>query len=227
LCQVGFYGLKVMSKQNRISQWHFFISGATQNRQQSTGLQKAWLDAKINDKPGYVEKLTKTCFFPVLPWNYDWYTLARFIQINSQYISNEPKWPESPLINIYGYSWGAGYGAIQLATYLQSVAQYDIQNMVLTDPVYCSSSRFMRWRAVFTSRFHITRKFAPKITIPSNVLSVHWSRQFNNWPRAHALYSLPHAKTVIHPPNLESSLIHSQMDESFWFQSKVQELCNV
>ena len=209
-----------------IEQWHIFISGFTENRKQSTGLQKCWLASQAEVKPNKV-------FFPVLPWNYDWYTLARFIQINSNQsnaltetnypISNPPN---PPLINIYAYSWGAGHGAIQLARYLQSVGNYDVQNMVLADPVYYSNFFLFRWRAIFCSRFSFTRRFAPKIYIPSNTLNVFWSRQYNNWPRAHSLHSLPAAKTVIYSPHLEKSLIHAEMDESLWFQCRVKEFCN-
>ncbi len=208
---------------NRISQWHFFISGATQNRQQSTGLQGLWLASQAGAKKG-------VCFFPVLPWNYDWYTLARFVQINSQ--KTKEGWeggkiPFTLKINIYAYSWGAGWGAVQLAQYLQSTAQYDVQNMVLADPVYCSTNPFLRWNSLFCSRFSLTRKFAPRIQIPSNTKNVYWSRQYNNWPRAHSLYSLPGSITDIHSPFLEKSLIHSKMDDSDWFQKKVSHLVSL
>ena len=214
-----------MNNPNYISQWHFFISGNHQNRQQSTGLQKAWLSAKTQHNK--VHNYFSTIYFPVLPWNYDWYTLARFVQINSHNtVDCTGGSGKSPLINIYAYSWGAGCGAIQLATHLNNVANYEIQNMVLADPVYCSSSIFLRWRAIFANRFSFTRRFAPAIVIPSNVTKVFWNRQFNNWPRAHDLHSLPGSKTVIHSPHLENNLTHSEMDDSSWFQSKVQELCN-
>ncbi len=212
---------------NSIKQWHFFISGFTENRQQSTGLQKAWKTATTTCP---AKNLHSTVFFPVLPWNHNWYQLARFVQINSQQYKDVGGGGKlvmpPPKINIYAYSWGAGYGAINLAQNLDSIANYEIQNMVLADPVYCSTSFFMRWRAIFAGRFDCTRKLAPKITIPSNTHSVYWSRQFNDWPRAHNLYSLPASRTVIHPPNLELNLSHSEMDEATWFQDKVQELCN-
>lgn len=222
-----------MAHTSHISQWHFFISGYTQNRQQSTGLQKAWLQTKTSAYKSNPINTQSICFFPVLPWNYDWYTLARFVQINSQEYKSikgggrlalPP--PLSPLINIYAYSWGAGYGAIRLTQFLLSVANYNVQNMVLADPVYCSSYFFNRWRAMFSSRFSFTRWFAPQITIPSNVLSVFWSRQYNNWPRAHSLVSYPDSKTVIHSPYLEHSLTHSEMDESIWFQNKIKQITN-
>ncbi len=205
-----------MNNSNFIKRWHIFISGYTQNRQQSTGLQKCWLDAQSNYNKDN-KNPHNCCFFPVLPWNYDWYTLARFIQINSNFAENHN---EPPKINIYAYSWGAGYGATQLAKNLQKVANYNVQTMVLADPVACAG--FAGWKAIFAGRYAITRRFAPIIQIPKNIRNVYWSRQYNNWPRAHSLHSSS-SKTKIHSPHLESSLIHAEMDDSPWFQDKVKE----
>jgi len=205
-----------------IKQWHIFISGFTENRAQSTGLQLAWESAKTNKDVKHKEEKV---FFPVLPWNHDWHSLARSIQINSITPENYYK---PPLINIYAYSWGAGYGAIQLASSLLSAGNYEVQNMVLADPVYCSTNPLMRWRALFCDRVKFLRRFTPVITIPKNVGHVYWNRQYNNWPRAHALATALNSETIIHPPDLEPvnalGRIHEQMDEAPWFQNKVAEL---
>ncbi len=189
-----------------IQTWNYFISGFTENRSQLTGLGQAW------HKCQEAELKSTTC--SLFPWNYNWFHEARRLQNFAT---------PSPTINIFGYSWGAGYGAIQLAENLRTVGNYDVHVMVLADPVYCDPCFLLRWKTIFSSRYAITRRFAPVITIPSNVRAVYWSRQYKNWPRAHSLQAEDKIHTAIMSPKLETRLEHGQMDEAPWFQEKVKE----
>jgi len=182
-----------------ITHWVIPISGYTQGRKQRTGLSDLWLALhKKFTKP-------KVCIHPVHPWNAEWNTLARFMDVNSER-SNGTK----PKVAIIGYSWGGGWGAQKLAEQLR-ICGMQVNRMVLADPVYRSDWFVGRWRSLMMGWF------APTIKIPSNVLHVQSTRQRINSPRAHDLK--PNSpSTRIDRPIEDHRRIHNAMDESDIFK---------
>jgi len=177
-----------------IKNWIVPISGYTQSRKQRTGLSDLSLYLHRNFCS------PETWVHPVLPWNSDWQTLARFMQINSV-----PR----PHILIAAYSWGAGWGAPQLSNSLKDLG-LDVDVLVLADPVYRSEKWYMRWRSILPQQ----SMFAPEIEIPANVHKVKSTSQFQNTPHAHKLTAVNKKLTTLEEPHEDGALYHAQMDES-------------
>lgn len=194
-----------------IETWNVFASGFTQNRSQITGIGKAWALCNTNT----CDPLT--CNVGPMGWNRNWRHLARHIQN----WSIEDK--DVLRIRVYAYSWGAGWGAMELARQLWRAGNFRIETMVLADPVFCDERWYMRWNTVSNKREWMRRVIPQKITvIPHNVDEVYWSRQRRNWPRAMDLDCEDQQLTRINIPHLEF-VNHSEMDDSEWFQERCQE----
>lgn len=109
-----------------------------------------------------------------------------------------------PLVAIFGYSWGCGYGAVKLARALDRRG-IDVDYMVLSDPVHYSLAA---WRALIPAG--LFRRIV--ITIPANVHHVWWFRQEVDKPCGHDLdtespYTNIHEPEVLHHP-------HGEMDSA-------------
>ena len=113
-----------------------------------------------------------------------------------------------PTVCIFAYSWGCGYGFVQLAEELnrRGIA---VHTAVLCDPVYHGLAR---WRAMMP-RGLFSRVW---VRVPPNVRRVKWLRQYANKPAGHDLraegdYSRIEAPEVLTVP-------HDQMDNSAVFR---------
>ena len=177
-----------------ISRWIVPISGFTQSRSRSNGIDRLWL--KVRDQANGTVSVV-----PPQHWNSDWEQWAGWISRMSR--------GEKPEVFIFAYSWGCGNGAIQLARELRSAA-IDVKAMVFSDPVYHSWWR--PWRAMVAS---------PKILIPSNVGEVSWFRQQINYPRGTGLVSESTGTTIHEPITLHYD--HQGMDDAGEFHDKCQE----
>lgn len=145
----------------RIKTWHVVISGFTQKEGSATGCHRLW------------EQLHSMFAAPdthvaLREWDSDWRQFAEHIRVSSV---------DSPTILVASYSWGAGYGLVNLAKHLKRRSKF-ISCAVLSDPVYCHPVWAMRWLAMLDWR---------PITIPSNVHDVRWFFQRENRPRAYRL----------------------------------------
>jgi len=113
-----------------------------------------------------------------------------------------------PQVMLVGYSWGAGYGVVQLAKQLRE-RNIRVQHAVLCDPVKHSVAV---WRAMIprTIFHHI------QITIPSNIESVYWLRQYEDKPAGHDLVAeSPYTK--IHAPYiLKCGHVEADNDPAFY-----------
>lgn len=98
-----------------------------------------------------------------------------------------------PRVCLIGYSWGVGFGLVQLAKALEERG-IEVQEAVCCDGVYHG---LCRWRA-FLHRT-IFRQFS--ITIPANVRNVSWLRQEVDRPCGHDLKAAG-LYTRIHPPRI-------------------------
>ena len=133
------------------------------------------------------------CSVQLRPWNSDWNAEAEFISRLSD---------DRPRVVTIGYSWGAGWGVVQLAKQLAKRG-LGIKRACLIDPVYRHQYALGNWRA-----------FIPwvPITIPRNVQRVTWWRQRQSWPMGHNLRAKHTGRTIIEPPGLIQA-DHAHMDD--------------
>jgi hypothetical protein len=96
---------------------------------------------------------------------------------------------EASDIRVCAYSYGAGYGFIQLARQLEKRG-LSIESAVLSDPV--RRFRWTPWRALWSL-------WEPHITVPANVREVWYGVQRMNRPHGHHLVAAETNKTIIHP----------------------------
>lgn len=121
---------------------------------------------------------------------------------------------EPPRVALFGYSWGCGYGVVQLAKYLRA-KRINVQYAVLCDPVFHGVAR---WRALIPR----TLFSRIRIKIPSNVEEVFWLRQFKTKPAGHDLVAeSPYTK--IHQPQV-LDVIHTEMDNAPEFSSTCERV---
>lgn len=144
-------------------------------------------------------------------WCSDWKKIAEYYWILSEY------YLEPITICVYAYSWGAGWGAMQLARHLNQCG-LEIQVMVLSDPVYRHPHWWMRWLAMVQR----DATFSPIIKVPSNVHEIFQLHQKTNRPQAHKLLSMN--GTLIHPPILIDNTIHQKMDDCWKFHALALEV---
>ena len=167
------------------NRWIYVIPGFTQTRGTRTRLIDLW--ARLHST-----KSNHTTTVQLQPWKSDWKSEAEFISRLSV---------ERPRIFIVAYSWGAGYGFIQLARQLAKRG-IEIARAWLLDPVYRHPYWLGQWRA-----------FVPgiPIVIPENVRRVTWWRQEQSWPRGHELRAIS-PKTRIDEPHYVR-VDHVHMDD--------------
>jgi hypothetical protein len=174
--------------------WHVVIGGFLQDEGRPTGMVRLWrkLDARLSS-PGVRVELRN--------WNDNWRQFAELI------------WRVQPgdgsvKVGIYAYSWGAGWGAMQLAKCL-SRRGVPVAHMVLSDPVYRSPLLPFRWLAFCPWR---------PIVVPRNVRQVTWFRQRRNRPSGCRLVAEDSQRTTIRPADgYEADVIHEYMDDLLAF----------
>jgi len=182
-----------------ISKWLFIRSGFRQSRGDGeqngcVGIFKC-LEAKYREV-GRVE---------LAAWNDD-------PEVCAEYVRSCSVEGELPEIGIIGYSWGCGYGAVQLARSLGHQG-FRVDYMLLCDPVYHGLAV---WRAMLPrTLFHNV-----SVEVPANVNSVWWLRQKVDKPAGHEV-TAESPMTLIHEPTI-LDVGHCEMDNSpeFWTLSK-------
>lgn len=134
-------------------------------------------------------------------WNSDWNSQAEAMYRNS-FGADQIK------IMVVAYSWGCGFGFVQLAKYLRDRG-LEITHAVLADPVYHWGPRWMHGIRIpgtetfiglsqikaYYPYFHCTRKLIklhllpprPKIVVPDNVRHVDFFLQENSALHGHEL----------------------------------------
>ena len=180
-----------------IDQWHICISGFRQNKAELNGMELLWLGLRGHSSP-------KVCV-QYYAWNEDWKAIAKFISRNSN---------DETRINVYAYSWGAGWGFVNLAKRLGQEGMY-INNTVLCDPV--SRSPYLpAWLPLNPLSLLSDRK----LKLPDNIREIHWLRQKVNRPCGHTPIC-EHA--IIHDP-VELKVPHSAMEDSPEFHMMVMDV---
>lgn len=178
---------------------HQCISGYTQDVNTLHGVLK--LSERLRQN-GLVDGVTSRVQLNL--WHCDWKKVAEYYWLLSDFYS-------VPLnIAVYAYSWGAGWGAMELARHLNLVG-LNIKVMVLSDPVYRHPKWYMRWKSLLQRDL----SFSPIIKVPTNVGTVYSLNQTTNRPMGHRLLSTN--GTVIHPTYLVKNTVHQKMDDSWKF----------
>ena len=171
-----------------IHEWHIVISGFLQHEGRPSGMVALWRRLlRARSAPHARVELRA--------WNEHWSHLAELIR--GTQADGAP-----PAIRLYGYSWGAGWGCMELARQLQRRG-LRIRGMVLSDPVYRSPLAAFRWLAIAPW---------PVIEVPANVERVAWFRQTRSRPTGHDLRAADPRRTHIDPPVWDEAS-HLYMDE--------------
>lgn len=169
-----------------ICQWRYVITGFLQNQGTPTRLIKLW--DLLRTRHSSATSAVRLC-----PWNTNWSHEAEFVFRLS---NGDP-----PRVVVCAYSWGAGWGAMELARQLERRG-LDVQSMVLIDPVYRHCYSLGQWRALVPWS---------QIRVPANVHEVHWFRQAVSRPAGHDLVA-ESTGTVIHP-SVVLRVDHVHMDD--------------
>jgi pimeloyl-ACP methyl ester carboxylesterase len=120
-------------------------------------------------------------------------------------------------VRIVAYSWGVGYGAMQLARLLRGEG-VRVRNLVSCDGVW--HSRWMPWRAVLSPLFG-----EPEIVVPANVQRVDCLMQKNTLPRGHVLRADVPELTVIADHGDLAGVTHTDIDNAEQFLTLALERC--
>lgn len=178
--------------------WHVAISGFRQAEDRPNGMLRLWLDTLRPLQRGWV-------FARYAPWNHDWRGLARLIQHTSHGAAK---------VAIYGYSYGAGWGAIRLAEALGALG-IGVEHAVLCDPIHRYAFWPANWRAV---RWFAGRQ---KVTIPPNVRQVVSFIQRSDpllW--GHEVVAADPRATEIAKPIVIPGVRHDAMDDHPLFRDR-------
>lgn len=182
-----------------IHSWRVVIGGFLQDQGRPTGMVRLWrnLDAAVSAPGARVE---------LRNWNDNWRQFAELI------------WRVQPSdgsvrVDLFAYSWGAGWGAMQLARQLARRG-VPIAHMVLSDPVYRSPWLPFRWLAFCPWR---------PIVVPRNVRQVTWFRQRRNRPSGNRLVAEDPQRTAIRPAQgYEADVVHEYMDDLLAFHRQCE-----
>ena len=111
-----------------IHDWHVVISGFLQDEGQPTGMVRLW--RLLGERHSAADVRVE-----LRSWNVNWRQLAELIWRMQPGAGRNCFDP--PRVKVYAYSWGAGWGAMQLARQLRRRG-IGVAAMVLSDPVYRS-----------------------------------------------------------------------------------------
>ena len=183
--------------QGPINCWHICISGFRQNKAEMNGMETLWLGLR-----GYSTPTTCVQYYG---WNENWKAIAKFISRNSN---------DDTRVNVYAYSWGAGWGFIRLAKYLGKEG-LEVHQAVLCDPVsrtpYLPSWLPLNPMSLLKNR---------TLQVPPNIREIHWLKQEVNRPCGHTPVG---EHTRVYPP-VELKVPHSEMEDSPEFHRMVMEV---
>lgn len=172
-------------------QQHVIISGFSQHISRENGVVELWRKMRpLADCNTAVDLWT---------WDSNWPDVAAMMKM----IAGD----DAGQVFIYAYSWGAGWGFVQLARELDKLGM-TVERAVLADPVYRSPllPTWLPANLLSLSRF-------PKIEVPANVGRVAWTYQRQDYPRGHQPVAAKGSETIIDPGILLHHP-HAGMDNS-------------
>lgn len=149
---------------------HVCISGFTQSERRIHGLTK--LCEKLHSA-GFNNCVSRVM---LRPWNAKWSEVAESIWSIGELHAAEV------VVNIYAYSWGMGWGAVQLSRELEKRG-ITVHIIVACDGVYRHPLLCLRWLSLLQR----DGTFSPVIRIPGNVREVRPLHQTMNTPQGHRI----------------------------------------
>ena len=156
-------------------QQHVIISGYSQRISRENGVVELWRKMHaLADCNTTVDLRT---------WDSDWQDVAALMRM----IAGD----EGSRVFVYAYSWGAGWGFVQLARELDKLGMR-IERAVLADPVYRSP-----WLPTWLPANPLSLSRFPTIEVPANVGRVSWTYQRQDYPRGHRPVAAKNSDTVI------------------------------
>lgn len=173
---------------------HQCISGFTQDERRPHGVLR--LAEKLHAL-GFNNRVSRVS---LRRWNDDWSDVAEYYWLLGQ------EHQAHVIVNIYAYSWGVGWGAIQLARELQkrSIA---VHELVSADGVY--RHRWFRLPSIFGRD---TSWLAPRIRVPLNVRIVTPFHQTIDRPQGHVISGDAGFSGIIRP-SVEIAATHQHLDD--------------
>jgi len=178
---------------------HICISGFTQNESSTHGVFT--LSEKLARASHACQHNSRVW---LCTWDSRWHHVAEHIWLLWREYTDSA---DDLAINIYGYSWGAGWGAVRLATQLEQRG-LPVRVAVLCDPVYRHPNPIFRWYSLLGRDWWV----APRIIIPANVARVVTFNQRHNHPQGHLVTAAGRATVVDAPVELDR--IHQYMDDA-------------
>ncbi|MEP3478014.1 MAG: hypothetical protein ABJZ55_02090 [Fuerstiella sp.] len=176
---------------------HLCISGFTQTEQTPNGVFRLYSELC---RLGFNNGVSRVLLYR---WNSKWAEVAEFLWLLGQEEGNGDCRVE---INIYAYSWGMGWGAIQLVNELRRRG-ITVNIIVSADGVY----RHKWFKLPAMARRNAW--WAPTIKIPPRVREVTPFHQRQNVPQGHVIKRGKGCSAMIHESReLESD--HQYIDDS-------------
>lgn len=195
---------------------HILISGFRQKSEEINGV--TLLKQKLVDNCHYCNGHSRVDLYP---WNVGWRHVAESLLDLARMKGGDLT------ICVSAFSWGAGWGAMQLARELDRLG-LRIRVMILSDPVYRHPSIFMRWLTLakrggfrFIKYLDVFGVLPPGmvIRVPPNVDEVHTLYQTINWPQG-SILAYEGDDTIPHPP-IRLRVPHERMDDAPEFHDLV------
>lgn len=183
--------------------WHVFISGFTQHEGRESGLFRVAEDLISAGHYSPRERVS------LLPWKHPWGEFAERLWIVGQ------EQGQPPMINVYAYSWGVGYGARRFAAELGKRSM-GIECLVSSDGIW----KAPWWPGRIQPRALFSRDatcLSPRIQFGSNVKRIVAFHQCQNRPNGHVIFhnGNPVPSTQVH------GTTHQYMDDSQLFRDAV------
>lgn len=192
--------------------YHLLIGGYRQHFGQPTGMYR--LREKLVNNYHYCNGHSRV---ELHEWNSDWKAVVRNLVLLQQDTA------QPLLIGVYAYSYGVGWGAMQLAKYMSKCISLNlkIDKAVFCDGVFRHPLLIMRWMSLLKRRNWLLGD--PIIKLPPNVFrEIYCFRQEIGRPQGH--YILPtDDEVIIHPPVLLPRN-HADIDDAPEFHNKVLEV---
>jgi hypothetical protein len=186
---------------------HILISGFMQHAGQDTGMST--LLSKFRNDCHYCNG---SSIVELHRWCSNWAWIAQDLFRFSNYGKKKL------IVAIYAYSFGAGWGAMQLAKQLNKLG-VEIQVMVLSDPVYRHPWTILRWMSLLKRKpFFLGPRV---ISIPPNIKEVYRFHQERDLPQGSHLIA-QNENTLIHRSE-KLMYVHTKMDEAEDFHEKALE----
>jgi hypothetical protein len=177
---------------------HQCISGFTQDERRPHGVLR--LAEKLHAL-GFNNRVSRVS---LRRWNDDWSDVAEYYWLLGQ------EHQAHVVVNIYGYSWGVGWGAIQLARELQK-RSISVHQLVSADGVYRHA-----WFRLPSMLGRDSSCLAPKIRVPSNVRIVTPFHQTINRPQGHVIVGEADFTGIIQASR-ELQATHQYLDDAAEF----------